>query len=75
MIASDDGQSLLTHTESDLTVGEELNKLADNVGVGRDMSGIHFRSDYWESLLLAKRSHAMCYLCHGPSSPSEPRLG
>jgi hypothetical protein len=57
VVASDDGQSLLPYTGSDagqITVGGELNKLANNVGLGRDMAGVHWRSDAEQALLLGE---------------------
>ncbi|HEX6041802.1 MAG TPA: vanadium-dependent haloperoxidase, partial [Longimicrobium sp.] len=39
----------------DLTVGGELNKLAGNIALGRNGAGVHWRSDYSESLLLGER--------------------
>ena len=37
-----------------LTVGGELNKLAANIAIGRNMAGVHYRSDYWHSLRLGE---------------------
>jgi hypothetical protein len=37
-----------------LTVGGELNKLAANIALGRDAAGVHYRSDYTESILLGE---------------------
>jgi hypothetical protein len=57
VVASDDGQSLLPYTGADvgqITVGGELNKLADNVALGRDISGVHWRSDAAQALLLGE---------------------
>ena len=57
VVASDDGQSLLPYTGADageITVGGELNKLADNVALGRDMAGVHWRSDAEQALLLGE---------------------
>ena len=57
VVASDDGQSLLPYTGADageMTVGGELNKLAYNCSLGRDMSGVHWRSDGDQSLLLGE---------------------
>jgi hypothetical protein len=57
VIASDDGQSLLPYTGADagqITVGGELNKLADNIALGRDMAGVHWRSDGEQALLLGE---------------------
>jgi hypothetical protein len=57
VVASDDGQSLLAYTGADagqITVGGELNKLADNVALGRNMAAVHWRSDAAQSLLLGE---------------------
>jgi hypothetical protein len=43
------------------TVGGELNKLAANVGVGRNHAGIHWRSDAWYGMLLGE-SVALAWL-------------
>lgn len=48
------GTSLLPYRGQDLTVGNELNKLAANVAVGRNAAGIHYRSDYTESIKLGE---------------------
>jgi len=37
-----------------LTVGGELNKLASNIGIGRDFAGIHWRSDIIEGMKLGE---------------------
>jgi hypothetical protein len=52
-----DGVSLVPYTGADagqLTVGGELNKLAANVAIGRNFGGIHYRSDYAQSLGLGE---------------------
>ncbi len=58
VVGSDDGQSPpLPYTGSDageITVGSELNKLANNVALGRDMAAVHWRSDALQSLLLGE---------------------
>jgi hypothetical protein len=57
MVASDDGQALSAYTGPDagqITVGGELNKLASNVALGRDMAGVHWRSDALQALLLGE---------------------
>lgn len=54
---TDDGLSLIAYTgadANDLTIGGELNKLASNVGIGRDIAGVHWRSDATESLKLGE---------------------
>jgi hypothetical protein len=57
VVASDYGDSLIPYTGVDageLTVGGELNKLANNVALGRDMAGVHWRSDAEQALLLGE---------------------
>jgi hypothetical protein len=57
VVAADDGQSLLPYTGPDagqIKVGGELNKLANNVALGRDMAGVHWRSDARQALLLGE---------------------
>jgi hypothetical protein len=52
-----DGHSVIPYTGPDaarLTVGGELNKLAANVAIGRNFGGIHYRSDYTQSLRLGE---------------------
>jgi hypothetical protein len=39
----------------DLTVGGELNKLASNVALGRNIAGVHWRSDGTESIKLGEQ--------------------
>ena len=51
--ASADGLSLVPYTGADagqMTVGSELNKLAGNIALFRNAAGVHWRSDYTESL-------------------------
>lgn len=49
------GQSLVPYTGGDtLTVGGELNKIASNVALGRNIAGVHWRSDGTESLRLGE---------------------
>jgi hypothetical protein len=51
--ASADGSTLVAYTGSDassMTVGSELNKLAGNIATFRNAAGVHWRSDYTESL-------------------------
>jgi hypothetical protein len=55
---SDDGSTLVPYTGSDadqMTVGGELNKVAANVAIGRNIAGVHWRSDYAESLKLGEQ--------------------
>ncbi len=54
VVPTPDGLSLVPWRGVDLTVGGELNKLASNVAIGRDMAGVHWRSDATESLKLGE---------------------
>jgi hypothetical protein len=54
MVASADGLSLLPYKGTALTIGGELNKLAANVALARDMAGLHWRSDGIEGLKLGE---------------------
>ncbi|MDR4512954.1 MAG: vanadium-dependent haloperoxidase [Nitrososphaeraceae archaeon] len=55
VIPSTDGQKLLSYQGSEnLTVGEELNKLGSNIGIGRDFAGVHWRSDCIEGMNLGE---------------------
>jgi membrane-associated phospholipid phosphatase len=54
MVATSDGLSLVPYTGGSLTVGNELNKLAANIARARDASGVHWRSDGMNGLLLGE---------------------
>lgn len=51
-----------------LTLEGELNKLAANISIGRNMAGVHFYSDYYDSLRMGEKiaigvleEQALCY--------------
>jgi hypothetical protein len=55
--ANADGTALEAYTgggAGDLTVGGELNKLAGNISIFRNAAGVHWRSDYTDSLPLGE---------------------
>jgi len=54
VVASSDGLSLEPYTGGPLTIGNELNKLAANIARARDASGVHWRSDGMNGLLLGE---------------------
>jgi hypothetical protein len=57
VVPSADGVSLVPYTgagATQLTVGGELNKLAGNIAIFRNAAGVHWRSDYTESLPLGE---------------------
>lgn len=39
----------------DVTIEGELNKLAANVSIGRNMAGVHYYTDYYDSLRMGER--------------------
>lgn len=53
--ASDDGLTLLPWHGPPLTLGGELNKLAANVAHGRNMAGLHWRTDATEGMRLGEQ--------------------
>jgi hypothetical protein len=56
-IPNPQGTGLVDYTGSDkddITVGGELNKVAANIAIGRNWAGVHYRSDYPESLKLGE---------------------
>lgn len=57
VIPNADGTALTSYTGPDhdkLTVGGELNKVAANIAIGRNMAGVHWRTDYTESVKLGE---------------------
>ncbi|HZQ67329.1 MAG TPA: vanadium-dependent haloperoxidase [Terriglobales bacterium] len=56
-VYSPDGQTLQNYTGSDvnqITIGGELDKLASNIGLARNIAGVHWRSDYAQSMFLGE---------------------
>jgi len=51
---SADGLRLLARTDYSPTVGDEIDKLAFNIAMGRDWAGIHYRSDADAGLRLGE---------------------
>ncbi|HZG41506.1 MAG TPA: hypothetical protein VEY93_01005, partial [Longimicrobium sp.] len=57
LMSSLDGLSLVAYTGADaaqMTVGGELNKLAGNIALFRNAAGVHWRTDYTDSLPLGE---------------------
>ncbi|MCB1950086.1 hypothetical protein, partial [Nitrosomonas sp.] len=51
-----------------LTLEGELNKLAANISIARNMAGVHYFSDYYDSLRMGEKiaigileEQALCY--------------
>jgi membrane-associated phospholipid phosphatase len=55
VVATADGLALEPYAGPPLTVGGELDKLAWNVGMGRNFAGIHWRSDLAAGMELGER--------------------
>jgi hypothetical protein len=67
VVSTPDGLSLVPYEpaiEMDvrLTVENEINKLAGNIALGRNFAGVHWRTDYSESILLGEQV-AISILC------------
>ncbi len=54
VVSTADGTALEAYTGPTLTVGNELNKLASNIAVGRGAPGVHWRSDGVEGMRLGE---------------------
>ncbi len=61
VVASADGSTLLPYVGLPLTVGGELNKIAVNVAAGRNMAGLHWRTDMEAAIKLGE-DVAVAYL-------------
>ena len=69
-----DGQSLVPYSGAPLTVGHELNKLAANVAFGRNIAGVHWRTDGDASMRLGEEL-AIRYLREDRLCTNEPFTG
>jgi len=54
LVPDSNGTALVPGPAVNLTVGGELNKVAANIAIGRNAAGVHWRSDYTESLKLGE---------------------
>lgn len=55
VVVAPDGLSVVPYRGTEnLTVGNELNKVASNIALGRNVAGVHWRSDATESLKLGE---------------------
>jgi hypothetical protein len=60
--ATSDGLDLMPWKGQQLTLGNEINKLANNVALGRDAAGVHYRSDSSNGLFVGEQQ-ALGLLC------------
>lgn len=66
VVPTDDGTALTAFDPSGdtaLTVEGEINKLVDNIGIGRLFAGVHWRTDHQESIRLGE-AVALSILCN-----------
>lgn len=69
LVSVDGGAQLENQTpDCPLTLEGELNKLAANISIGRNMGGVHYFSDYFDSLRMGEEiaiglleEQALCY--------------
>jgi len=58
VMANDYGTELVCYREIDagmMTIGGELNKLASNISIARNAAGVHWLTDYTESIKLGEK--------------------
>jgi membrane-associated phospholipid phosphatase len=74
ILESTDGTSLTSYSglTTGMTVGTELNKLAANISIGRNIAGVHYRSDGDEGMNLGEKV-AIYYVKDLLSSYNESR--
>jgi membrane-associated phospholipid phosphatase len=54
VVPNSDGSGLIPYEGPELTVGGELNKIASNIAQGRNIAGVHWRSDATEAIKLGE---------------------
>jgi len=77
--SSSDGSILLPYQGTELTLGEELEKLAHNIGLGRESAGVHYPMDDLEGFRLGEQVALRILRCaredlHLPEWKPEIRL-
>jgi hypothetical protein len=60
--AASDGSAVMPWKGQPLTLGNEVNKLANNIALGRDAAGVHYRSDSINGLFVGEEQ-ALGLLC------------
>jgi hypothetical protein len=74
VVPTDDGTELRAFAPDGnftLTVEGEINKLVDNIGLARNIAGVHWRSDHTESIRLGEEV-AIRLLCEQRDTYNEP---
>jgi hypothetical protein len=73
VVPTDDGTALTAFDpggDTALTVEGEINKVVDNIGLGRIIAGVHWRSDHTESIRLGE-AVALSILCNQRNTYNE----
>ncbi len=72
-VPNDNGSRLVKTGKSEikLTVQGELDKLAANISIGRNMAGVHYYSDYYDSLRMGERIAVSILLEQAPTYGDE----
>ena len=55
VVPSVDGSTLVPYTGPTLTIGTELDKLGSNISIGRNIAGVHWRTDGDEGMRLGEQ--------------------
>ncbi|MEM8961375.1 MAG: vanadium-dependent haloperoxidase [Acidobacteriota bacterium] len=55
VVSSSDGLALDPWGGADLTLGNEINKLGNNIAIGRDAAGVHYRTDGVDGLTVGEQ--------------------
>ncbi len=55
VVPSADGTTLVPYEGPALTLGGEINKLANNISIGRNAAGVHYRTDGEEGMLAGEQ--------------------
>ncbi len=75
VFADNTGENLLPYTGSDdLTLRGEINKLANNIALGRDGAGVHYRQDGVQGLLVGEQQ-AITLLRDASETVNEAQFG
>lgn len=74
VVPSADGRALVPYDGPPLTAGAELDKLASNIGMGRNFAGIHWRSDLEAGMRLGEEI-AIAVLREARLASREPSSG
>ena len=74
-VPDEDGSKLVADSKfkGKLTIQGELDKLAANISIGRNMAGVHYYSDYYDSLRMGERVAVGILLEQAPSYGEEVR--